>query len=123
MRNRHLWNLRIRNQENHQKSAKAKVKPTPVKLINIPKLKKTIPPDTKIDETSSKEPRFDDKPMKASGPSSGHRDVVPPERPEPQPDAPEQTEEPETVVESDEKKGSSQKGTVSIALQRIHAKL
>ena len=35
--------------EDEPKSSKAKAKPKPARLINMPKFKKTIPPDTKVD--------------------------------------------------------------------------
>ena len=55
--------------------------------------------------------------------SSGHRDGPVPERPEPQPEDPPKREEAKAEEDIEEKKISSPKGTVSLALQRIHDKL
>ena len=65
----------------------------------------------------------DDEPMVASGPSSGSKDGVP-RRQEPQLD--EETEikpEPKVETKFEGKKEPSPKGTLSLALQRIHDKL
>ena len=45
------------------------------RLINMPKFKKTIPPDAKVDDTSLKESKFENQPIEASGLSSGHQDT------------------------------------------------
>ena len=110
----------VESDKKETKTSKAKVKPSPAKLINMPKAKKTIPPEAKVDD---KETEFSRQPLKSSGPSSGHRDGPVPERPEPQPEEPPKREEAKVEEEIEEKKISSPKGTVSLALQRIHDKL
>ena len=65
----------------------------------------------------------DEEPMVASGPSSGSKDGVPRRR-EPQiEEEPEVKPEPKVEVKLEEKKEPSPKGTLSLALQRIHDKL
>ena len=66
---------------------------------------------------------FEDAPMKSSGPSSGSKDGIP-ARPEPQPEVKkeERTESKESIKTEPERESSS-KGTLSLALQRIHDKL
>ena len=110
----------VESDKKETKTSKAKVKPSPAKLINMPKAKKTIPPEAKVDD---KETEFSRQPLKSSGPSSGHRDGPVPERPEPQPEELPKREEAKVEEEVEEKKISSPKGTVSLALQRIHDKL
>ena len=65
----------------------------------------------------------DDEPMVASGPSSGSKDGVPRRR---EPQLEEETEikpKPKVEVKLEENKEPSPKGTLSLALQRIHDKL
>ena len=89
------------------KVSKAKVKPSPAKLINMPKAKKTLSPEAKVDD---KETEFSRQPLKSSGPSSGHRDGPVPERPEPQPEDPSKREDVKAEEETEEKKVASPKG-------------
>ena len=81
-----------------------------------------ISPDTKL-EVPSQPLHPDDGPMVASGPSSGSKDGVPRRR-DPQLD--QETEirpEPKVEVKLEEKQEASPKGTLPLALQRIHDKL
>eukprot|EP00435_Cladocopium_sp_Y103_P022068 s4856_g5.t1 len=91
--------------------------------------KKPIPADTPLDVPSKPSIFSDteefppDPPMVASGPSSGHKDPEP-SAPEPQPKVkPEVKTEPKVEVKVEDKKEPMPKGTLSLALQRIHEKL
>eukprot|EP00435_Cladocopium_sp_Y103_P010623 s782_g2.t1 len=92
-------------------------------------VKKPIPADTPL-EAPSKPSIFSDTeefpsdpPMVASGPSSGHKDPEP-SAPELQPEVkPEVKTEPKVEVKVEDKKEPMPKGTLSLALQRIHEKL
>eukprot|EP00435_Cladocopium_sp_Y103_P008892 s3256_g2.t1 len=103
----------------------AKSKTIEKKVDNKKGVKKPIPPDVSIDVPrkptiwSDKEPA----PMVASGPSSGHKGPDP-SAPEPQLEVkPEVKTEPKVEVKVEDKKEPLPKGTLSLALQRIHEKL
>ena len=102
------------------KTSESKEKPTTAETTARSVLKKIISPDTKLDVPAK---IFEDAPMKSSGQSSGSRDGIP-ARPEPQPEVKkeERTESKEPIKTEPEKESSS-KGTLSLALQRIHDKL
>ena len=96
--------------------------PKTAKALPKKNAKKPISPDTKL-EVPSQPLNPDDEPMVASGPSSGSKDGVPRCR---EPQLEEETEikpEPKVEVKLEEKKEPSPKGTLSLALQRIHDKL
>ena len=96
--------------------------PKTAKAVPKKNAKKPISPDTKL-EVPSQPLHPDDEPMVASGPSSGSKDGVPRRR---EPQLEEETEikpKPKVEVELEEKKEPSPKGTLSLALQRIHDKL
>ena len=102
-----------------QKSAQV---PKPAKSDSKKNVKKLIQPDSKL-EVPSQPFDPDDEPMVASGPSSGSKDGVPRRR---EPQIEEDTEikpEPKVEVKNEEKKEPPPKGTLSLALQRIHDKL
>eukprot|EP00435_Cladocopium_sp_Y103_P027258 s376_g6.t1 len=92
-------------------------------------VKKPIPADEPLDVPSKPSIFSDseefppDPPMVASGPSSGHKDPEP-AAPEPQPEVKsEVTPEAKVEVKVEDKKEPMPKGTLSLALQRIHEKL
>ena len=96
--------------------------PKTAKAVPKQNVKKPISPDTKL-EVPSQPLHPDDGPMVASGPSSGSKDGVPRRR-EPQLD--QETEirpEPNVEVKLEDKQEASPKGTLPLALQRIHDKL
>ena len=114
--------------------------PKPAKSDSKKNVKKVIQPDSKL-EVPNQHFDPDDEPMVASGPSSGSKDGVPTHftlysshstlrtshsrRREPQieEDNAEVQPEPNVEVKLEEKKEPSPKGTLSLALQRIHDKL
>ena len=96
--------------------------PKPAKSDSKKNVKKLIQPDSKL-EVPSQPFDPDDEPMVASGPSSGSKDGVRRRR---EPQIEEETEikpEPKAEVKLEEKTEPSPKGTLSLALQRIHDKL
>ena len=96
--------------------------PKPAKAVPKKNVMKPIQPDSKL-EVPSQPFDPDDEPMVASGPSSGSKDGVPRRR---EPQLEEETEikpKPKVEVKLEEKKEPSPKGTLSLALQRIHDKL
>jgi len=96
--------------------------PKPAKAVPKKNVKKPIQPDSKL-EVPCQPFDPDDEPMVASGPSSGSKDRVPGRR-EPQPgEDMEIKPESKAEVKHEEKKEPSPKGTLSLALQRIHDKL
>ena len=96
--------------------------PKPAKPDSKKIVKKIIQPDSKL-EVPAQPFDPDEEPMVASGPSSGSKDGIPRRR-EPQiEEEPEVKPEPKVEVKLEEKKEPSPKGTLSLALQRIHDKL
>ena len=96
--------------------------PKPAKSDSKKNVKKVIQPDSKL-EVPVQPFDPDEEPMVASGPSSGSKDGVPRRR-EPQiEEEPEVKPEPKVEVKLEEKKEPSPRGTLSLALQRIHDKL
>ena len=96
--------------------------PKPAKSDSKKNVKKFMQPDSKL-EVPSQPFDPDDEPMVASGPSSGSKDGVRRRR---EPQIEEDTEikrEPKAEVKLEEEKEPSPKGTLSLALQRIHDKL
>ena len=94
--------------------------PKPAKSDSKKHVKKVIQPDSKL-EVPSQPFDPDDEPMVASGPSSGSKDGVPRRR---EPQIEEDLEikpEPRVEVKLEEKKEPSPKGTLPLALQRIHS--
>ena len=101
---------------------KSAQEPKPAKSDSKKNVKKFIQPDSKL-EVPSQPFDPDDEPIVASGPSSGSKDGVRRRR---EPQIEEDTEikpEPKAEVKLEEKKEPSPKGTLSLALQRIHDKL
>ena len=87
-------------------------------------VKKPISPDTKL-EVPIEPFQPDEQPVKASGPSSGSKGGVRPRR-DPQPEEESEVKREQKVevkVKVEEKKEPPPKGTLSLALQRIHGKL
>ena len=96
--------------------------PKSAKAVPKKNVKKPMQPDSKL-EVPSQPFDPDDEPMVASGPSSGSKDGVPRRR-EPQPEEDMEIKpEPKVEVKLEEKKEPSPKGTLSLALERIHDKL
>ena len=114
-----------------KKPVTKKEEPKPAKAITEPKpaetttaksvLRKILSPDMKLDVP---EKPFEEPPMKSSGQSSGSKDGIP-ACPEPQPNEPEvKTESKESIrIKTEPVRELSSKGTLSLALQRIHEKL
>ena len=101
---------------------KSAQEPKPAKSDSKKNVKKFIQPDSKL-EVPSQPFDPDNEPMVASGPSSGSKDGARRRR---EPQIEEDTEikpEPKAEVKLEEKKEPSPKGTLSLALQRIHDKL
>ena len=108
--------------EGCKKFKKTDHEPKPAKASPKKHVKKLISPDTKL-EVPSEPSQPDEQPMKASGPSSGSKDGVPHRR-GPQPEEESEVKmEPNFDIKVEEKKEPSQKGTLSLALQRIHDEL
>ena len=102
------------------KSAKAKTEPTSAETTKSKSvLQKILSPDTKLDVPDKP---FEEPPMKSSGQSSGSKDGIP-ASPEPQPDEHEVKTEPKEPIKTEPVRESPSKGTLSLALQRIHEKL
>ena len=110
------------NKEGCKKFKESAPAPKPAKSVPKSNAKTIIQPDHKLEIP---DPPFDpdNEPMVASGPSSGSTDGVPRRR---EPQIEEEAEvksEPKVEVKLEEKKEPSPKGTLSLALQRIHDKL
>ena len=102
------------------KSAKAKTEPKPAEATTAKSvLKKILSPDTKLDVP---EKPVEELPMKSSGQSSSSKDGIP-ACPEPQPDKHEVKTESKEPIKTEPVREPSFKGTLSLALQRIHEKL